>query len=492
MQGACYFHAAAEHIALAVCLSHGSRYHKTIRARCFSAGVLPTQFDVAPSDPTGFTTAVFVYSGCAMYDTWCTVACALNGSPLPSASCYSPVSLPVVAVGTNRFVVNVTSTAAAHTAAAATLTWTWRVDSMFVDLVSAQSSGGGTAGPLIVPLQTGPGGVDPVTGVASAPNSANFTAHLPLPVGSNETVVVACVVDVGADVVSLSPTAVAYNRSTLPPPPFTITALPSYNNNVSDARARPYHVTCTVSSMDSSGSSGGAVTNGTTVYFAAGTHGVGGTVVDCVYPLWQDLLVLDHSGKWQSAVTVLSGGAVNLAATLYADDVVALVGDASYRGRGAVPNFDVASGTSVWIGGLAATVLAGPPAGSVDLRTSYRNVTDVLYFRAPPYGVECPTNASCVGYKTITVVNPVVMARQPRLVTGGAVSCPPTCPGNVDAAVGSSGVYYAAGCPGYLNGSQCLDPAVTSRCAFGPPGQCQRCPDGCICPGGARCWCVTL
>ena len=124
--------------------------------------------------------------------------------------------------------------------------------------------------------------------------------------------------------------------------------------------------------------------------------------------------------------------------------------------------------------------------------SQYHAITDVLYFRTPNYSDVCgnvSTQQSC-GYKPISIVNPAVMLKTPHVVPGGAVSCPPVCPGAVDAKMGASGVFYTPTCQNFANGSVCLDAATARSCAFGVGDSCERCPVGCICPGGARCWCV--
>lgn len=73
---------------------------------------------------------------------------------------------------------------------------------------------------------------------------------------------------------------------------------------------------------------------------------------------------------------------------------------------------------------------------------------------------------------------------------GGGLATPTTVSSDT-----SLGIYYALACSksglytdpatgACINAS---DPASV-RCAFGSGDSCQICPDGCVCPGGARCW----
>ena len=54
---------------------------------------------------------------------------------------------------------------------------------------------------------------------------------------------------------------------------------------------------------------------------------------------------------------------------------------------------------------------------------------------------------------------------------------------------GPAGVYYAPACTtGSQNDTSCLDPTLASECSFGSADECVPCPNGCLCPGGSRCW----
>ena len=112
-----------------------------------------------------------------------------------------------------------------------------------------------------------------------------------------------------------------------------------------------------------------------------------------------------------------------------------------------------------------------------DLLSSYVPFRDVLLFLSPNHSQACPTVDACTGasaYKTITIVNPLVMSSRP-VVTGGTVSCPPTCPGT-ETTVGPGGMYYTDTCQGgYLNGSVCLQPDTSRYCAFGTGDSCMPC-----------------
>ena len=112
-----------------------------------------------------------------------------------------------------------------------------------------------------------------------------------------------------------------------------------------------------------------------------------------------------------------------------------------------------------------------------DLLSSYLPFRDVLLFLSPNHSQACPTVDACTGasaYKTITIVNPLVMSSRP-VVTGGTVSCPPTCPGT-ETTVGPGGMYYTDTCQGgYLNGSVCLQPDTSRYCAFGTGDSCMPC-----------------
>ncbi len=53
----------------------------------------------------------------------------------------------------------------------------------------------------------------------------------------------------------------------------------------------------------------------------------------------------------------------------------------------------------------------------------------------------------------------------------------------------TSGVYYTSFCAGYSNDtSVCMNPSRAQECAVGYGDDCQRCPQGALCPGGYRVW----
>ena len=152
-----------------------------------------------------------------------------------------------------------------------------------------------------------------------------------------------------------------------------------------------------------------------------------------------------------------------------------------------------------------------------------------LSFRTPAATVICPalTSSRDCGYTTLVITN---RANESASSYAGTLSCPPFCPGitgtmlvplamlsendlSVRFAVASPaqagglatlttvssetslGIYYALACS---KSGLYTDPATgactnvsnpaAALCAFGSGDSCQICPEGCTCPGGARCW----
>lgn len=164
-----------------------------------------------------------------------------------------------------------------------------------------------------------------------------------------------------------------------------------------------------------------------------------------------------------------------------------VVGDVRFRGRGE-PHF--LPGVVVTVGGHSATILAvladvASVVGPVAVAAGEGGIDGVMVV-FPSYNISCGNFSElCVGgdaYKTIAISN----------ADGGVASCPPYCPGFADTPTG--GVYYTneCVCNNCTVGPACLDPARASGCLYGQGDECRPCPEGGLCPGGDRLWCVAL
>lgn len=214
------------------------------------------------------------------------------------------------------------------------------------------------------------------------------------------------------------------------------------------------------------------------------------TVRTVVWPLFSDIIVANST-----ASSSVVGGDVGFMLTTEGGMNATLIADQQYRLLYG-PAFS-SNGTLVMIGDAQATVYGV-------------NASDgALLIQLPTYSAVCPGPKSCSGangYKRISIKNPERMGVIARNMSGvfafdafqfsgdseqyyggGAVSCPPYCPGPEDV-VGVGGAYFAVPCVGYLTGLACLDPTRASECGFGNGYYCTQCPEGTICPGGERAW----
>lgn len=281
----------------------------------------------------------------------------------------------------------------------------------------------------------------------------------------------------------------------LAPQTFAITGVPNW---IPDEPAdKPFRVFCHVSSSSPAG-----------VYAGATTRSVVGHCANVILPAVGDVLALDLlTGRWASSLAspTGSGGPVVFSLSLSTSTPLAIIGDARFLEH-AGPYFSPS--TLVSIGGVRVPVLNvslarnGPSSLLPSALASAVNTSavDVIVVESPAFGDVCASGSACEGvsgYKTLVLETPGVFIGQGvwNGSAGGAVSCPPHCPGqpgafDTAAGLGAGGVYYTPLCVGFPSGAVCMQPAIAGQCAYGEGDTCAPCPRGALCPGGDRCWCV--
>ena len=267
------------------------------------------------------------------------------------------------------------------------------------------------------------------------------------------------------------------------------------------------------------------------LYGTAPVRVVNGTVRNVVQPYFQDVFVL-RSGRaaWESSLVGVRRDAFAL--TLSTNSTLALVADrrfvVPYGHLGAttfVPGMSIALGgltvrvSATW-STAALAALAGSAAGNASALAALAEEhgvpvdvlgagVDVVVAQAPLFSSVFPpqcTAAGCLpspgGYVPLALYN----SDAPDGSLGGAVSCPPVCPGVADlpaedltAALVAlhadsrpavrSGVYYTPVCAGYPPpDNRCVEVVTAQSCAYGYADSCRQCPVGAFCPGGDRMW----
>ena len=135
-----------------------------------------------------------------------------------------------------------------------------------------------------------------------------------------------------------------------------------------------------------------------------------------------------------------------------------------------------------------------------------------IAFLSPDFKTVCPIELDCIGddaSQTLTLS----MERPQQPKENLTISCPPACPDAVPLNIPSPqppgtnspsrallplpqassrprvtnpsrGLFYTLTCAGFLTGSDCMDPQLSSKCAYGLGSNCQPCPEGALCPGG--------
>ena len=183
-------------------------------------------------------------------------------------------------------------------------------------------------------LYPGPAVLDPVTGNLTLGNNATISFHLSASPAESETVVITCIptgpVKVHPNTVAFTQTLYVAMSAGFPSPTIHVVVDPYYSNDLSAGGARPYYVSCTAQSTVL-GWTDPYQPAPDQVFSAPMVMGINGSIVNTVFPIWQDAYVL-VDGAWEGIVDVTDTGA-NLAVTVStAGSIIALVSDSSYRG----------------------------------------------------------------------------------------------------------------------------------------------------------------
>ena len=370
-----------------------------------------------------------------------------------------------------------------------TLSHHWTVSLNFIDLLSASSNvNTGVAG--IGMLKASDAGLL----LDESPSNVTLTFDVPLLPGAGEIVLLSCfsndtsaAVVVGVNTFTITNQNFAAWRAK--PPSIVVAGVRDAVNN--EPLYQPFTVTCAVSSVG-----GGAAS----VYASSSVRRVSGVTQNIVWPYFQDVLVLDDFGRWTSSITA-SG---QFALTVSKNVTALIVGDVTFLSRDG-PHFlpDV----SVRIGGLPVADLRVVPDVSAylanvssrwyDSRASmWRDkVIEGVLVVFPGYDSSCLS--ATTGADVCTSALSSYRAIEVSNSDGGALSCPPACPGASDASLtaglgwssGGGGVFYTKECVvGFLNGSACFVAETAHQCAYGKGDSCRPCPAGGMCPGGYRVW----
>jgi hypothetical protein len=418
----------------------------------------------APRNPTSYTdtTAVADVLNAGMVTSMTcvldSVNCDVDWISVPSVA---SVNMSALSAGNHTL----TLTAVDRAGVPVMLSHVWRVVLNFIDMNA------------IGALSTSVLGSSVLANVNTAPTSTAFQLVFPQRPAPAERITITCTSN-DTRVAIVMPTSITFDAVVYDAGTARAVTVAGVHSWRSEPQLRAFYITCTSRSsmLTGSGSKRLQTGGGTTeaVYVSSSVRSILGWSHSVIWPLFQDVWVLDDFGVWVSSMSPAGGFALTVSKNV----TTLLVGDVTYRGNG--HHFDV--GTRVTIGGLIAPVLNV----TADVRSMLGSLApsiavDGIMFTMPLYASSC-VNGSCVGaaaYKAIVVSNS----------DGTSVSCPPYCPGYADSPLGNpNGAYYTALCAGYEHGASCLEPALASNCAFGSADTCQACPRGSVCPGGDRAW----